>query len=126
MKCRRVRDRLTRSPLRDGAVRGHLEECSACSDFARRLADVEIALGGHHAQVAPSPDFAARLRTHLPEESDLLGWAAWRLLPATVCVLLLLSWLNLRSLGTDAETVDPTEAVLTWVVDTELPFGENR
>jgi len=56
----------------------------------------------------------------------MLGWAALRLLPATLVVIVLLSWLNIRGAGSEeAVEVDPTGAVLTWILDppTETESG---
>ena len=70
------------------------------------------------------------MRRRLPSEENRLGWAALRLLPATLGLLLLLSWLNLRDSGSasPAETSDPIEVVLSWVLDpsTELENGNGN
>jgi len=105
-----------------GAVRRHVADCDECGHFNQRLEAVERALGNHHLQVAPPTGFAGRIRARLPSNDDPLAWAALRLLPATLGLVLLLSWLNFHgSERFEAEVEDPTTAVLTWVID---PLGE--
>lgn len=107
-----------------GAVRRHVADCDDCAHFAERLEQVERALGDDHLQVAPPIGFAGRIRARLPPDDDPLVWAALRLLPATLGLILLLSWLNFQSGETDeVELADPTAAVLTWVIDPAGQFG---
>lgn len=122
MDCRRVRDRLM-----DGAgERGtemieHLDACAACAAFARRLGEAEALLRAHHAGVEPDAAFAARVVARLPEPSELLGWAALRLLPATLALALVLTaWCVLATPGPSSLVEEtPTDDVLAWVVATE-------
>lgn len=127
MNCRKVRGLLTARRTADRAARRHVADCDECGRFAQRLAAVERELSERHAGVRPRAGFAARVEAQLPRDDDLMGWAALRLLPATLGFILLLSWLNLRTPAsqTAAEPVDPAEAVLTWVLDpsTELENG---
>jgi hypothetical protein len=124
MNCRRARRMLTGPDANLGAVRRHVNDCDECARFVRRLEDVERALGRHHLQVAPPSGFAGRIRTRLPRHDDALTWAAWRLLPATLGLVLLLSWLNLRGQpSAEVEVADPTAAVLTWVLDPNGDLG---
>ena len=124
MNCRRTRRSLTRSGAADTSVRRHLEACDDCARFERRLAAVERSLADRRTRVIPPAGFAERVRARLPQSDDLLGWAALRVLPATLVLIVLLSWLNLRgveSVGEDA--VDPTDAMLTWVLDPASELG---
>ena len=128
MKCTRVRALLHATEPQgapsSGPVRRHLAACSDCSRYSERLAELYRALGEHRASVSPATGFAARVRSRLPQQDDALGWAALRLLPATVGLVLLLSWFNWQQSATADETVgDPTNAVLTWVL--EPATGEN-
>jgi len=75
----------------------------------------------HHAGVEPDAGFADRVTARLDHtSSELLGWAAWRLLPATVVLTALLLFLSLR-----ADAPSPTVALqdtadddlLTWVLE---------
>lgn len=74
----------------------------------------------HHAGIEPDAGFADRVTARLDQNSSvLLGWAAWRLLPATVVLTALLLFLSLRT-----DTPSPTVALqdsadddlLSWVL----------
>ncbi|MCZ6727342.1 MAG: hypothetical protein O7A98_08295 [Acidobacteria bacterium] len=122
MNCRRARIMMTGPNANLGAVRRHVADCDECGQFAQRLEAIERALGDHHLQVAPPTGFAARIRTRLGPHDDPLAWAALRLLPATLGLVLLLSWLNFHGGESfEAEVEDPTTAVLNWVID---PLGD--
>ena len=124
MNCRRTRRLLTRPGGTDTSVRRHLATCDECGRFAARLAAVERSLADHHTQVIPSAGFAGRVRARLAQSDDLLGWAALRVLPATLVLIVLLSWLNLQGVDSaEAEILDPTDAVLTWVLDPSSDLG---
>jgi hypothetical protein len=90
--CRRVRNQL----LREGEAASrrlgpHLAGCAGCSDFARRLVLARQALGRRASDPRPDPGFAARVQARLPRSGDMLGWAAFRALPAAVAVALALA-----------------------------------
>ena len=122
MNCRRARTLMTGPDANLGAVRRHVADCDDCARFVQRLEVVERALGDHHLQVAPPIGFASRIRAGLVRHEDPLTWAALRLLPATLGLVLLLSWLNFHGGGSfEAEVEDPTTAVLNWVID---PLGD--
>ena len=117
MKCRRARQLLSaQDPSRE--LRSHVAACPECDSFRRRVDAVVGALGDHHVAITPPPDFVARVRRSL-QDDDPLAWAALRLLPATLGLVLLLSWLNLRAVEPAAteSTDDPTTVVLNWVLD---------
>jgi predicted anti-sigma-YlaC factor YlaD len=124
MNCSRVRALLSTSAQQETPaaasqpVRRHLAQCDDCARYSERLEAVYRALGEHHGRVSPPAGFAARVRTRLPREDDTLGWAALQLLPATVGLVLLLSWLNWQQNASADEVIDdPTSAVLTWVLE---------
>ncbi|MDH3403246.1 MAG: hypothetical protein OES32_10465 [Acidobacteriota bacterium] len=124
MNCRRARDLLTAGRATGGAARRHVESCADCERFARRLVAVETALGSHHAGLRPPAGFAAGVRARLPSGDGLIGWAALRLLPATLVLVLLLSWLNLRQEeSVAAASEDPIAAVVGWVLDPTTEIG---
>jgi len=119
--CREIRDRLetaeTGSRSRD--VETHLESCAGCARFASRLDAVREALAGHRANVEPDAGFAARVAGRLRSDpADVLGWAAIRLLPATLVLLAALAWIAFRTTSTPSDLLaeSPTDDLLTWVV----------
>ena len=127
--CDELRDRLTE----DAAVRqepvaaGHLEECAACRGYAERLTLARQALRDHHGNVEPDAGFSARVLARIPDgPTQVLGWAAVRLLPATLALALVLAWFAFQEVPqttttTTAEAPAPTEDLLSWVID---PTGE--
>ena len=94
-------------------------------DVRQRLDEVRGALRRHHAGVSPDAHFASRVATHVTAAtSDLVGWAALRLLPGTLILVLVLSWLVLRNdVATPPAGPAPTEDLLNWVAaqSEELP-----
>lgn len=77
----------------------------------------------HHAGVEPDASFADRVVARLPrhQPAEVLGWAAARLLPATVAVLLVLAWFAYRAepVTTTAEAVtSPVDDLISWVLET--------
>jgi len=119
--CREIRDLLTSVPNgeRPRTVEAHIEDCAGCARFAARLDAVHGALAGHHANVDPDAGFAARVAGGVRNDpADVLGWAAVRLLPATLVLLAALAWIAFRTTATPADllTESPTDDLLTWVV----------
>jgi hypothetical protein len=90
------------------------EHAAARIETARRL------LRDHHADIRPDAAFADRVVARLPQASpDLLGWAALKLLPATLLVAVVLGWLAWQATvdpGT-AQVSSPTEDLLSWVIE---------
>jgi predicted anti-sigma-YlaC factor YlaD len=120
--CRTVRDRLTRAlaAASDAEITAHLESCSACAAYARRLTVAREVLAVPAAPpdaMEPSPSFAVRVVARLPKTTEVLGWAALRALPAALVLVMALLWIGVaqppepRDLWTDAPTPD---AVLTY------------
>jgi hypothetical protein len=119
--CREIRDRLTSAESGDRPrdVDAHLESCAGCARFASRLDSVRHALAGHHANVEPDAGFAGRVAAHLRSDpADALGWAAVRLLPATLVLLAALAWIAFQTTATPSDLLSesPTDDLLTWVV----------
>jgi hypothetical protein len=102
MRCAEARDALMASLARPSAEAGaapaaaavtdHLAGCASCSAFAARLAAYRTALPGATTDVVPGPGFSARVVARLPDDVELLGWAALRLMPAALVLALACSW----------------------------------
>jgi hypothetical protein len=94
MNCRRARNLLTRTADRaaaaDPALARHLAACAECARFAERWAAVRRGIEGRLTRVTPDAGFAARVTARLGAPADPFTWAAWRLLPATVALTLVL------------------------------------
>ena len=122
MNCQEIRQRLTETmaeaPSR--VVSEHLEGCPTCGRYAARLETVGRILQGHHVAIEPEADFAARVVARLPEPDPLLGWAAQRLLPATLALVLVLwGWCWLVAPRPSALLAEsPTDDLLSWVLET--------
>jgi len=120
--CREVRDRLAAGVDRpEEAVARHLTDCHECTRFAARLQLARGIFREHHAGIEPDSHFAARVAARLDgEPASPLGWAAVRVLPATLALLLVLAWLSwsVAPNTTAAQTVvSPTEDLLSWVLE---------
>lgn len=115
--CRRVRDRLCAGEAREALheeTRQHLDSCAACAAFARRLGLVRQALGGPLGSwpeapgaplpIQPDPGFPARVVARIERPAELLGWAAFRALPAALGLALALAWLGFTSQSAPAVT----------------------
>ena len=122
MSCNNLRDRLMdtdRSPL-SADDSDHLERCADCRCFANRLDAARRALEAHHGNVEPDAAFAARVAARLPQgPAELLGWAAARLIPVTLALVLVLAWFAYRGapVETVAEESVPTDDLVSWVLD---------
>jgi len=89
-------------------------------DLAARLKQARIYFRKHHAGVEPDGSFAARVAARLERPpADLLGWAAWKLLPATLALAVVLAWFALQvSPGAGSATsVSPAEDPVGWILD---------
>lgn len=127
MSCKKLRDHLTLSagqPLPE-PLRRHLGECAPCRRYAERVDAARSILRDHRAEVEPDPGFAIRVAARLREEpSEMLGWAAQRLLPATLALLLVLAWFAFSATPDTTyaeEEPTPTEDLFTWVLE---PSGD--
>ena len=87
-------------------------------DLQARLAQARLYFERHHANVQPDPAFVDRVTASLAP-ADLLGWAAWRLLPASVALVLVLAWFSLQT-GPELElevSESPMDNLLSWVLE---------
>ena len=133
--CRRLREQLCEppaapvdhpaAPAADGASR-HLASCPDCAAFARRLELARQALAGPHPRSAPAiepdPYFPARVLARIARPAELIGWAAFRALPAALGLALALAWLGLSTQASPApgapspllEEPPSSEQLLAW------------
>ena len=111
--CRQVRDQLCESPLPGAplatatppapaaplspALAEHLAACEECAAFARRLQLARQVLGKPLGGVEPDPQFSARVLARIARPAELIGWAAFRALPAALGLAVVLAWLGLSS-----------------------------
>jgi hypothetical protein len=84
------------APTSEWASR-HLASCPDCAAFARRLELARQALAGPRSAPAiePDPYFPARVLARIARPAELIGWAAFRALPAALGLALALAWLGL-------------------------------
>jgi hypothetical protein len=119
--CSRVRRQLWWSPEpAAAAARGHLESCAACAAFARRLELARQQLGRPllpDGALEPDPGFPVRLMARIGRPSDVLGWAAFRALPAALGLALALAWLGLST----SPAAPPTTTVAGVVAEDANP-----
>ena len=127
MNCKHVREIIAskRSPLGQDIAR-HLEDCVPCQRFAERMDAVRLELRRHQTVVEPDGSFSARVLERLsPQPSqpatELLGWAALRLLPVTLVLALLLGGWSLVS-GPNPETLltSVDQDPLAWILGDEV------
>ena len=125
MKCREARRQLT-DGAQGSAARAaatHLGECAPCQRYSTRLAEARRALRARRGDFVPDPAFAARVLARLPSHEaatpELLGWAALRLLPATLALLLSLGLWSLASSPSPTALLaeETSQDVLNWVLD---------
>ncbi len=126
MNCQHVRKFLTSqgSPVEPEAAQ-HLRNCASCRRFAERMDAVRRELRRHQTVVEPDGSFSARVLDRLaaqpsPPATELLGWAALRLLPVTLMLALLLGGWSLIS-GPNPETLltSVDQDPLAWVLNEE-------
>jgi len=122
-QCRDLRVRLMEGRDLPGALAGHLDECPDCAHYAGRFHAARDLFRQHHGEVEPDAGFAARVTARLPQQSTVvLGWAALRLLPISVALVVLLFLLSLwipEATPTQTAAQAPTDDVLTWVIGTD-------
>lgn len=118
MNCRMVREQLTAT---ESALRArldeHLADCESCARYAERLDQARMHFREHLTEVEPDGAFAARVVTRLDAPGDVLGWAAMRLLPGTLALLLVLVVLVFATTGLPSMPVTeaPTDDLLAWL-----------
>ena len=120
--CDEFRDRLTATGdagLSKGLA-GHARECPACDRYASRARAARQLIRNHQSSAEPDAAFAARVVERLRHERDeTLGWAAVRLLPATVAVLVILAWVSLQ-VAPDPRSLlvqSPTDDLVSWAIE---------
>ena len=126
VSCHQVRDRLAagRTAEPGTPLAGHLASCAACARFAERIGVARRILAEQHGAFEPDEQFANRVTARLRIEPTAdLGWAALRVLPATLALLLVLAWLSWQvTPATEARAVSsPTDDLLSWILEP----GEN-
>jgi len=126
MDCSELRAQLTDARAPAGEIAEHLAACAACARFAERLSLARELLSADRADARPDAHFAERVRARLVVEPAAdLGWAALRVLPATLALLLILAWLSFQATSRVEASVEtsPTEDLLTWTL--ELAGGDS-
>jgi predicted anti-sigma-YlaC factor YlaD len=116
-KCDEVREKLASMT---GEERRHLEDCPACRRYADRAATAKRYFEEHRSDATPDAAFAARVAERINgRTAGAMGWAAMRLLPATAVLAVILAWFAFQTAPSQevAETVSPTEDLLSWVLD---------
>ncbi len=89
-------------------------------DLESRLEQARLYFRRHHANVQPDPAFADRVTARLRREPvELLGWAALRLLPATLALLLILAWISFQADGSNGVQVADAGSgdLIGWVLE---------
>jgi anti-sigma factor RsiW len=126
MRCSTLRDRGTAGLFApcDPEVERHLAGCPRCRAYLERLALARQVLAQPLSSALPDAGFAGRVAARLPRPVELMGWAAVRLLPAALALLLGLAaygaW-HPPAVG-DLWLLDPSaEQLLAWstMVDRE-------
>jgi len=94
---------------------------SACREYAGRLQAARHYFEAHHGDVKPDASFAARVAQRLNgRPAAALGWAAWRLLPATLALALLLAWFAFQTSPSPtevSESLAPTDDLVSWLLE---------
>jgi hypothetical protein len=103
-ECRSVRERLFAAGLGEDRrlgqldsaagnddLRRHIESCRDCTVLADRLELARQSLGRPLSNMQPDPGFSARVVSRIGRPEDLLGWAAFRALPAALGLALALA-----------------------------------
>lgn len=118
MRCEPVQERLQDAVSLTVAERTHLEACSRCAAFARRLDAWRSDVARRGESAKPDAGFAARVVASLPPQSSPMEWAALRLLPAgAALVLALTGWCVLRGLTPSTVMGNvSTQDTLTWIL----------
>lgn len=120
MTCDETRDALlatARDRVAAAAVAAHLRDCAACARFAERLAATRAVLAEERLAVEPDAGFSARVVAALPNDTQLVGWAALRLLPAALGLLAALTWVGFREAPSPAQALlggGSPETLLVW------------
>lgn len=124
MTCAVIRKRLIAEPVRPREVGAHLAACAECSSFAERLDLARSVLADHGVVVEPDAGFAARVASRIGRPSDVLGWAAMRMLPAAMALVIALGAVanlsppgDVSSASAEPSDVSDADDVLLWIAD---------
>lgn len=104
------------------ALEKHLEDCPECARFLARARLAAETLGERRSAVIADAGFAARVVEALPQKADdLFGWAALRVLPATLALSLVLGVWCWRTTGAPSTLLEesPTDDLIGWVLEEE-------
>jgi len=85
-----------------------------------RMREARLYFQSHHAHAVPDAGFAARVAARLaPDPAGTLGWAAMRLLPASLLLALVLGYVSVRkaSANETVQTPPADDDVIAWVLD---------
>ena len=118
-ECKEVRERLTST--RGSGMEAHLDDCPSCRRYAARLQEARSYFEAHHGGAEPDPVFALRVAERLNGRPvAALGWAAWRLIPASLVLALVLAWFAFQAAPPYVESSDtlaPTEDLIGWLLE---------
>lgn len=121
MNCGNARRTLVKTSRKRPAreLSRHLADCPECDRFARRLEAARHILQEPRADWRPGPEFASGVVAALPGGAELLGWAAVRLIPATLALAAVLAGWCLLATPAPSELLRQTVAddPLTWVME---------
>lgn len=120
MNCHELRESLLtpNGADRRAEVEAHIGNCPDCARYAARFRQVLRILQDRHAEVEPGPEFVSRVVSQFATQPvEILGWAAWRLIPATLALVAALFWWTVQTTPDPAALLaeSPTEDVLTWI-----------
>jgi len=79
----------------DAPLAAHLASCPECAGFARRLELARQELGRPLSTLEPDPNFSARVLARIARPAEVIGWAAFRALPAALGLAFALACLGL-------------------------------
>lgn len=130
MKCKKARDVLTAeypgaAPAHSQQLARHLEGCALCRRYGEEMTAVRSELRNHRTILEPDGSFSARVLERLPrrepdQASDLLGWAALRLLPVALALALVLgAWSLLSSPSPETLLSSMEQDPIAWVLGGE-------
>jgi predicted anti-sigma-YlaC factor YlaD len=123
-KCDEVREKLTSTAGTElpGEERRHLDDCPACRRYAQRADAARRYFQKHRSDAVPDAAFVARVADRINGRSvGAMGWAAMRLLPATLALAVILAWFVFQAAPYPEAngTLSPTDDLLSWVLDQE-------
>jgi hypothetical protein len=84
-----------------------------------RMREARLYFERHHANAAPDAGFVARVASRLTNDPAVaLGWAAMRLLPASLLLVAILGYVSLRMIGASqtAPAAGNDDDVIAWVL----------